>query len=273
MISSAKSWLFLPAHRLDRFETAKASCPSVVCLDLQDGLPAIAKDPGRQAVKKLLGREVDLPVAVRINSLTSEHGPHDVRALKSCANLPTAVILPMIENAGQIEAAVVELGEILPTASLIVMIETASAICDIDSICGACPRNAGLLFGNADMSSAIRCANDWESLAYVRSRLVVFAAKWGLPAFDGVTIDLESEDLLERECLSGRKLGFCGKAAVHPKQVKTINRVFSPTAEEVAEARSIVAAYEASSGGAIRVGNKMVDRPVYLAAVGLLKTH
>jgi len=272
-ISSAKSLLFLPAHRLDRFETAKTSGASVVCVDLQDGLPEKEKDRGRQAVKALLRHEPDILVGVRINSPVSEHGIHDRRMLRSCPNLPHAVILPMIEHAREIDTALVELKDVLGAASLITMIETPNAICAIDSICAASPRNGGLLFGNVDMSSILRCANDWESLAYVRSRLIMFAAKWGLPAFDGVTIDLESDDLLEEECIKSRKLGFVGKAAVHPKQVKTINRNFCPSAEEIAEARTIVAAYEAASGGAIRVGKTMVDRPVYLAAASLLKSH
>ena len=271
LISSAKSWLFLPAHRLDRFDAAKASHPSVVCLDLQDGLPEIQKNQGRESVQNLLGRELDQLVAVRINSLKSEHGHHDISALRSCACLPHAVVVPVIEDPLEIEVALSELGDILKTASLIVMIETVNAICAIDSICAACPRDAGLLFGNADMSAAIRCANDWESLAYVRSRLVLFAAKYGLPAFDGVTLDLENENVLEQECRNSRRMGFVGKAAVHPKQVKIINRLFCPTEEEIAEANTIVAAYEASLGGAIRVGDKMVDRPVYLAAANLLK--
>jgi (S)-citramalyl-CoA lyase len=179
----------------------------------------------------------------------------------------------MIGHARDIEAAVVELEDVLRTASLIVMIETANAICGIDSICASCPPGTALLFGNADMSSALRCANDWENLAYIRSRLIMFAAKWGLPAFDGVTIALENEGLLEEECRKGRNLGFAGKAAVHPRQVNIINRNFCPTDREVADARAVVAAYEACSGGAIRVGDKMVDRPVYLAALSLLKPN
>lgn len=274
-ISSAKSLLFLPAHRLDRFENAKASGANMVCVDLQDGLPDAEKDQGREAVKLLLQNAPEVLLAVRINSAASEHWSHDIKSLKSCAHLPHAIILPLIEHAHEIEAAVVELGTVLQVAALIIMIETVNAICGIDSICAACPPGSALLFGNADMSSAIRCANDWESLAYIRSRLIMFAAKWNLPVFDGVTIDLNDETLLGDECSKGRKLGFAGKAAVHPKQVKTINRNFRPTADEITEARAIVAAYEAGSGGAIRVGEKMVDRPVYLAAVAMLKadTH
>jgi (S)-citramalyl-CoA lyase len=273
LISAAKSLLFLPAHRLDRFEIAKSSGANMVCVDLQDGLPEMEKNRGRHAVKDLLRHEPGVLVSVRINSLVSEHGIHDLRVLRSCPNPPHAIIIPMIENAREIENALVEWGDVLGTASLIVMIETPNALCAIDSICAVSPRSTALLFGNADMSSAIRCANDWESLAYVRSRLILFAAKWGLPAFDGVTIDLESEDLLEEECIKARKLGFVGKAAVHPKQVKAINRNFCPSAEEIAEAHTIVTAYEAGAGGAIRVGDKMVDRPVYLAAASLLKHH
>jgi (S)-citramalyl-CoA lyase len=272
IISSAKSLLFLPAHRLDRFETAKASGANMVCMDLQDGLPDAEKDHGREAVKKLLQNEPDVLVGVRVNSAASEHRIHDVKALRRCPHAPHAVILPLIEHAREIETAVVELGDMLQSASLIVMMETVNAICGIDSICAACPPGTALLFGNADMSSAIGCANDWENLACIRSRLIMFAAKWKLPVFDGVTIDLRNEILLEEECSKARKLGFAGKAAVHPRQVKTINRNFCPTGKEIDEARAVVAAYEAGSGGAIRVGDKMVDRPVYLAAVRLLKT-
>ena len=221
----------------------------------------------------LLAREPDVLLAIRINALATEHAIEDIKTLKRCAYRPHAVSLPMVEQAREIETLVLELEEVLRTASLIVMVETVNAICAIDSICAACPLGAALLFGNADLSSALRCANDWESLAYVRSRLILFAAKWGLPALDGVTIELDNENLLEAECIKAKSFGFSGKAAVHPKQVKTINRNFCPTAEELAEARAIVEAYDASSGGAIRVGNKMIDRPVYLAAASLLKNH
>ena len=268
-----KSLLFLPAHRLERFERAMAFEPDMICVDLEDGLPADKKIDGRQAILVFLKNLRDSDVAIRTNSPVSELGREDLRAIHDSGVRPFAVILPMISDPVEIQEARNILDITGNSACLIAMIETATSICLLDSLCAALPENSGLLFGNVDMALDIGCENSWESLIFARTQLVLLGAKWRLPVFDGPTIDLDREDILEQECLSAKSLGFCGKAAIHPKQVGIINKKFQPSLDQLEEARKIVSAYEQGPGGAVRIGEKMVDHPVYRSAIELIESY
>jgi citrate lyase subunit beta/citryl-CoA lyase len=102
--------------------------------------------------------------------------------------------------------------------------------------------------------------------------MVALAARAaGLEALDMVYTDLEDEAGLIREAKEGRGLGYGGKILIHPRQAPPVNRVFSPTAEEIEEARSLVAAFEAQGGGAIRLKGKMVDLPAVERARHVLR--
>jgi citrate lyase subunit beta/citryl-CoA lyase len=91
-----------------------------------------------------------------------------------------------------------------------------------------------------------------------------------LPPVDGVTTDFQSTDLVRRDALRARRLGFGGKMCIHPKQVPVVNECFAPTAEEEAWARRVVEASSAAPGAAISVDGKMVDRPVLARAEVIL---
>lgn len=136
------------------------------------------------------------------------------------------------------------------------------------TIAAAKPRRS-LLFGAVDMSAELRCQNAWKPLLYARSRVVHAAAAAGVDVLDVPWLDLNDEAGLAREAAAAA-LGFGGKAAIHPKQLAAIHAAFTPSAEMVARAQRIVAAFEASASGLVVIDGKLIELPVVRAMVRLL---
>src|SRR6266849_10430209 len=156
--------------------------------------------------------------------------------------------------------------------------ETAAALFLAGTYRGASARLAGLTWGAADLSAdlgaetnrdADGCFLDPYRLA--RALCLAGAAAAQVAAFDTVTPDFRNVGLLRREAEEARRDGFCGKMAIHPAQVPIINEVFTPTAQAIAKAHAIVAAFDANPGkGTVAVGGVMHDRPHLARAQQLL---
>ncbi len=101
---------------------------------------------------------------------------------------------------------------------------------------------------------------------YARSRVVLASALAGVSAIDSPFMDVRAADGLAEESRRARRLGFVGKAAIHPTQVSVIQEAFSSTADELAWAHKIVAAYEDNQGGVLLVDGHLIERPVVRAA-------
>jgi citrate lyase beta subunit len=146
---------------------------------------------------------------------------------------------------------------------------------NLKEIAKASRRLVALVFGAEDLAGDIgaqRTRAGWE-VFYARSAVVTAAAAYGLQALDMVYTDLNDLEGLEAESLLARQLGFDGKTAIHPNQIEIINRVFSPSPEEIERARRIVeanAAHQATGVGAFELDGRMVDMPVVRAAEGVL---
>ena len=153
-----------------------------------------------------------------------------------------------------------------PALPLIIQLETARGIDAAREIGVASPNVAALFFGAIDLAADIGCAVEWDALLMARSRVVLAAALAGVPAIDSPYMDVPALDALREESRRSRRLGFVGKAAIHPTQVAVIQAAYTPAPEEVAWARRIVAAYEANDGGVLLVDGQLIERPVVLAA-------
>jgi citrate lyase beta subunit len=143
---------------------------------------------------------------------------------------------------------------------LLCAIETVAGLGCADAIAAADRHVAGLGFGGVDFAAELGVAPAWEPLLTARSGVVAAAAGAGVAAWDMPRLALDADADLAEECRRGRALGFRGKVAIHPAQVAVINREFSPSAAEVAEARAVIAA--ADGGRAARHGRNMVDAAV-----------
>ena len=263
-----RSLLFVPAVRPDRFPKALATGADAVCLDLEDGVAPDAKETAReQAFALLAGRGPSrAEVSLRVNDVKTALGRTDLAALAAAGVRPDALMLPKVAGAGEIgevEAALAGTGAAPP---LIVQLETAAGLMAAAEIAAASPNVSAVFFGAIDLAADLGCAVEWEALLYARSRVVLAAGAAGVSALDSPWMDVPAVEALAGESRRARRLGFAGKAAIHPSQVPVIQRAFSPSAEEVAWARKVVAAYEHQQGGVLLVDGRLVERPVVRSA-------
>ena len=266
--SVRRSILFVPAVRPDRYQKALATGADAVCIDLEDGVAFGDKEEARDAALALLvDREPSrAEVVLRINDPKTDLGQTDLLALREAGLRPDALMLPKVsgpDEVREVESAVAPLSPILP---LIVQTETATGVAAANEIAIASPNVSALFFGAIDLSADVGCAVEWDAMLYARSRVVLAAALAGVIAIDSPFMDVLAVDSLDAESRRVRRLGFAGKAAIHPSQVSVIQGAFSPTAAEVAWARKVVEAYENNRGGVLLVDGQLVERPVVRAA-------
>ena len=263
-----RSILFVPAVRPDRYPKALATGADAVCVDLEDGVAFGAKDEARDAALSLFTDRAPTraEVVLRINDPKTDLGQVDIAALREASVRPDAIMLPKVAGADEIREIESALASTLPGIPLIVQIETAQGVSEAARIVKASPRIVALFLGAIDLSADVGCAVDWEALLYARSRIVLASALAGVSAIDSPCMDVRAVDALAEESRRGRRLGFVGKAAIHPTQVSIIQEVFSPTTDELAWAHKIVAAYEDNRGGVLLVDGHLIERPVVQAA-------
>lgn len=269
-----RSILFVPGTRPDRFPKAEAAGADAVVFDLEDSVEAARKDDAREAIARWLADAEPTPVAriVRINGAQTSHFDADVRFLGELAPFD-AVMLPKVEEAWTIE----HVAGAVASRTVIPLIETARAVLHALTIAGAKATVPALVFGGEDLTAQIGATRtvDGEELLFARSQVVLAAAAIGVDAIDGVLADIGQDDLLRTDAKRARALGYRGKLAIHPTQVPIINETFSPTADQIAQARRIVSAYDEAAArgeGVIRLDNQMIDMPVVVRARRILET-
>lgn len=277
-----RSFLFVPGNRerfLAKLDTLR---PDAVLLDLEDSIPAGEKAAARAAVGAILrsDRYPDRPLFVRVNAPRSGLAAADLAAVVS--GRVEGVFLPKVEDPDELREAnrllaPVEARAGLPIGAvrLIPIIETVRGIARVAELAEVGPRVIGLNFGYDDFAhdlGVVRGAEGLES-RYPRARIGIAAHAAGLLAIDGPMADLSDPAGLAEECRVSRQLGFSGKQCIHPSQIEIVNRAFSPTPEELARARAVLAAYEEAAArghGSTRLGASMIDRPVVEQARKLL---
>ncbi len=267
-----RSVLFVPAVRPDRFPKALATGVDAVCLELEDGVSFDQKDEAREKAVALLSERpaCRAEVILRINEPASELGGRDLDALLVAGVRPDALMVPKVSGPDAIRALERQLGPGLEGLPLVVQIETASGLVAADAIATSSPNIAVMFFGAVDLSADLGCAIEWDALLYARSRVVAAAALVGVDAMDTPFMDVSASEGLDQESRRVRRLGFTGKAAIHPSQVPIIQRAFSPDEAAVAWARRMVAAYEDNAGGVLLVDGKLIERPVIASAQRIL---
>jgi len=249
--------LFVPGSRPERFAKALASGAEMVCVDLEDAVPAGAKEDARRAATEALAGS--LPISIRINSVSTAEGMRDVLALRDARVLPTLIFVPMVQSAAEVGIVGSVLG--IEDDRIVPLVESAQALRVAHEI-GQAPRVCAMMFGGGDLAAELGIELSWEPLAVARGQFVLACAGAGVGAIDVPFIGLDDADGLEQETLRARALGFTGKAAIHPSQVSTIMRIFRPSASDVAEARRAIEAFRAAGGRAVKHEGRMLEAPV-----------
>ena len=268
-----RSLLFVPAVRPDRFPKALATGADAVCIDLEDGVSFTAKDEAREAALALFAERGswDAEVSLRINDPTQDLGQRDLQALIGSGIRPDAIMVPKVAGPDDVVDIDNALAGTDPPFPLIIQLETARGIAAAHEIGVASTNVAALFFGAIDLSADVGCAVEWDALLYARSRVVLASALSGVSALDSPFMDVPALDALAEESDRTRRLGFVGKAAIHPTQVAVIQAAYTPADDDVAWARKVVASYKANEGGVLLVEGKLIERPVVLAAQRTLR--
>lgn len=259
-IRPRRSALYMPASNARAIEKARGLDCDVVILDLEDAVAPEQKAAARaQAVAA--GGFGHREWVIRANGLDTEWGADDLAAIAGAGC--DAVLIPKVSDPATLHAAREKLG---PGPALWAMIETAQAIVDLRAI-GAAAAETGLtafVVGPNDLAKELRLRPgvDRAPLLPILSRIVTVARAYGIVPLDGVMNAFDDDAAIEAECRQGLAFGFDGKTLIHPNQIAPANRVFAPTADEVAWAETIVAAFDAPENagkGAINVDGKMVE--------------
>ena len=255
---AARSWLFVPATRPDRFPKAADSGTDLVIIDLGDAVAPEDKAGARANAVRWLSDQRHA-AAVRVNDVSSDFYAEDVQALTGLPGLKV-LILPMASDAAVLRDLHRRLG---PDVALVPQVETAAGIFRAPDLASA-PGVARFAFGHLDFAVDIDAAPVPEAMAYARQALVLASRVAGIAGpVDSVTTDLDDDEAASRDALQARAIGFTGKLCIHPRQVAAVNAAMSPSPEDVQWAREILAA---NTGGAVRVKGQMVDAPVVARA-------
>lgn len=268
IIRPRRSLLFVPALRPDRYWKALDSGADIVCIDMEDAVALDRKDEGRANTLPLFKDDSHPRVErmVRINGLSTYHGLKDIQALIDCDRPPPSIMIPKIKSAEEVQL----LDSLLSTRTtrtirFCIIIETNQGLERAQEIARASDRIDSMILGAVDMSADLRCVKAWEPLLYTRSRLVHAAASAGIDLLDVPYLNLDDLPGLEQEAQGCARLGFTGKASIHPNQLPAIHAAFTPTEALVARARKAVAAYEKDPSGLVVVDNELIEIPVIRA--------
>jgi citrate lyase subunit beta / citryl-CoA lyase len=280
---AVRSWLFVPGDSEKKLGKAAATGADAVIIDLEDSVAATNKVVARELTLAWLGAHraqvtggKRLGRWVRINALDTPLWREDLLAVLPGA--PDGVMLPKSAGPESVQQLAAELYELegrcgIQTGStqiLPLVSETPQAAINIPAYAGASlPRLAGLTWGAEDLSAAIGAARkrdrdgNWtDAFRFARTQTLLTAHAKGVFAIDTLHADFADEAGLKRAAEDAHSDGFSGMLAIHPAQVPIINAAFTPSDEDLAEARAIVSAFQAQpDAGALQIDSKMIDRP------------
>lgn len=271
-LGEARSFLFVPGDRPERFAKALASGADAVILDLEDAVAPAAKEGARAAIAQAwatLTAAQRSQVLLRTNAAGTPWQDGDCALAAQLATQGLGGLVPAKAESAEDLAA---LAQACPGVAILPLIESARGLEALPAIARA-PQVLRLVFGHLDFQSdlGMACGPDEAELLPARWAVVLQSRLAGLAApVDGVTTALDDPAILSADTQRSRRLGFGAKLCIHPAQVLGMHRALAPSAAECDWARRVLAAVEAAGNGpgagAIRVDGRMVDAPVIALA-------
>ena len=286
-----RSVLYMPGDSMRKINKAAQMAVDSIVMDLEDSVALSHKHEARHTVSEAL-RTVDFGRSerlIRLNPPPISPEEHGQVADLFLADLDATIdahadgyVIPKVETheqllrvTGYLDRAEDARGWPPASIRLLAIVETARGIMNLKEIAQASRRLDGLMFGAEDLAADIgarRTRAGWE-VFYARSAVVTAASAYNLQAIDMILADLNDLDRLEEECIAARALGYEGKMAIHPRQVEVIDRVFTPSVEEIEQAQRLVQAHnqhQATGSGVFELDGQMIDRPLVRTAERVL---
>jgi citrate lyase subunit beta / citryl-CoA lyase len=279
-----RTLLFVPVNVPKFVERAPRSGADGLLLDLEDSIGPADKETARAmlpAIAKQLNAD-GTDVVVRINR-PWRHAVRDLEAVVSPH--VTAILCPKCDSAAHVKALSEILGELemergLPIGHtrMLLIVETAEGFEARSEIAKADPRIVSISLGSEDFGLSMGMVADEETLLVPKQLMVATARAAGIRpmGFIGSIAEYRDVEKLRQIVRKSRRFGFEGASCIHPNQVRVCNEEFAPTAEEVASARRLIAAYDealAQGRGSVEIDGKMVDIPIAIRAKNLLHLH
>lgn len=282
-----RSLLITPGHQGERISKAATLPVDGVVLDIEDGVAPDDKPAARRAIAKALagldfGHRERI---VRVNAIGTPEHAADLAALEAALPSIETLFVPKVESPDQLR----DLARWLDTVErraphtaapgapprrarpheIIATIETPRGLLRALDIADATPRTTALFFGSGDYTAATGSAVTERALAMPRALIVAAAAAARIEAIDAAWfVSVKDAAATRADALIARELGFSGKLLFHPSQIAPANEVFSPTPSEVADARRVIAAYEAARAGGR--GTAVVDGTFIAVDIALM---
>jgi citrate lyase subunit beta / citryl-CoA lyase len=271
-----RSELVCPAHSLKMMAKAAAGDADEVIFDLEDGCAPSQKIAARKTLVEAF-RTLDFRGkirAFRANGIHTRFFYRDViDVVEAAGERIDGLVVPKVQDASdvlfadrlltQIEQ---NMGWTVGRIQLEVLIESAGGVLHAEHIAAATPRLAALIFGVVDYAGNIGAREpvreQFTLYHYPKAKTVAAARAAGIDVIDGVTVQLHDLELCAHDARCAAQMGFDGKWAIHPDQVPVINKVFTPSPQELVRAREIVETYQhsdKSGGGAFVYKDEMVD--------------
>ncbi|MDF0606260.1 CoA ester lyase [Neisseriaceae bacterium TC5R-5] len=274
-IAQARSFLFVPADRPERYTKALQSGADAVIIDLEDAVAPHARAAARDVVRlawSVVPASERYRVLLRINAPGSQWHDADVALVSAlAANGLASIVVPKVESAQSLAT----IAAACPGLALLPMIESAQGVAAVDAITRA-PQVLRIALGHIDLQVdlGIQCGPDQVELAPLRWALVLASRCAGLAApVDGVTPAIHDQQALLQDSERSLRCGFGGKLCIHPQQLATVHAAFTPSVEECQWAQRVLDAAQLAIGGACSVDGRMVDAPVIALAQRTLSRH
>lgn len=272
-----RSMMFVPGNNPGMLQNAGIYGADTVIFDLEDAVAISEKDAARHLVYQAI-KSIKYPceVAVRINHISTPYGRDDLDLI--LAAKPDLIRLPKAEQAADIKEidAIITAAEEkhgFPAGSIKMMaaIESARGLRNAYDIATASPRMVALAIGGEDFVADLKTSRskDGKELFVARGELVLAARAAGVDAIDTVFSNVNDDAGFIAEATLIKEMGFDGKSVINPRQIKLLHRIYTPTEQEIAKARQILAAYQealARKSGVVALNGKMIDTPVVTRA-------
>ncbi|MCW0234719.1 MAG: CoA ester lyase [Ferrovibrio sp.] len=275
-----RSMLFVPGDSRRKFDKAVTTAADMLILDLEDSVAAGRKVEARAITADMLAvpsRRAAL--FVRVNAFDTGETLADLAAVMP--GRPDGVVLPKCGGGTDVAKLALYLDAFEAahgiaagqTKILAIVTETAEALFGLDSYKNSSSRLCGMMWGGEDLAASLGATENrsngvWHS-PYVMARNLCLAgaAAANVAAIDTVSTEIGNLERIAQEAREARRDGFAGKAVIHPNHVDTVNAAFTPTADELAWARRIIAAFAADpAAGVVKIDDRMIDKPHLRAA-------
>jgi citrate lyase subunit beta / citryl-CoA lyase len=266
-----RSVLYMPGSNARAIEKARTLPADAVIFDLEDSVAPEGKAAARQQVLNAVtaGGFGAREIIIRINGLDTEWWLDDLNAAAKAK--PDAVLVPKVSIPGHLEDVAERLIDISADQKIRIwaMMETPLAMLNAGEIAAAAKdietRLSAFVMGTNDLAKDTRAKITPGRAPMVPWLMgcVTAARAHGIDILDGVYNDLGNAEGFARECDEARDMGFDGKTLIHPNQIGPCNAAFSPSTEEVANARKIIAAFslpENKNKGVVQLDGRMVER-------------